>query len=113
MKKTSDALEILHRRIEKNPHLKRMYEEERVNLQASIEIREAREKAGLTQAQLAKLIKTTQSVIARLEDADYRGHTLKMLERIATALNRHVEIHLAPRSSRGHHASTHYQQPGA
>ena len=48
-------------------------------------IREMREDAGLTQAQLARRIGTTQSVIARLEDAEYRGHSLAMLERIAAA----------------------------
>jgi transcriptional regulator with XRE-family HTH domain len=55
-------------------------------------IREARKTMGLTQSQLAKEIGTTQSVIARLEDAAYRGHTLKMLEHIAEALGRRVEI---------------------
>lgn len=100
MKRTSDALEILRHRIEKSPRLKKMYEEERVNLQAAIAIRENREKAGLTQADLAKLIGTTQSVIARLEDANYRGHTLKILERIAGALNRRVEIRLEPKDER-------------
>ena len=97
MKKTSDAVEILRHRIEKSPRLKKMYEEEKVNLRAAIAIREAREKAGLTQSQLAKLVKTTQSVIARLENADYKGHTLKILERIAGALDRQVEIQLSPR----------------
>ncbi len=97
MKKTSDAAEILRHRIEKSPRLKKIYEGEKVNLQAALAIRQAREKAGLTQAQLAKLVKTTQSVIARLEDADYAGHTLKILERIAGALDRRVEIQLSPR----------------
>jgi ribosome-binding protein aMBF1 (putative translation factor) len=48
-------------------------------------VREMREEAGLTQAALARRIDTTQSVIARLEDAEYRGHSLPMLERIAAA----------------------------
>jgi len=51
---------------------------------------------GLSQRQLAKLIGTTASVICRLEDADYEGHSLAMLNRIATALNRRVEIHFVP-----------------
>jgi len=51
-----------------------------------------RTEAGLTQGQLGKLIGTTASVICRLEDADYEGHSLAMLNRIATALNRRVEI---------------------
>ena len=48
-------------------------------------VREMRENAGLTQADLARRIETTQSVIARLEDAEYRGHSLPMLERVAAA----------------------------
>ena len=55
---------------------------------------EARTRAGLTQAQLAKKIGTRQSVIARLEDADYEGHSLSMLQRIAAAVNCQLEVRL-------------------
>ena len=48
-------------------------------------VREMREDAGLTQTELARKAGTAQSVIARLEDAEYSGHSLTMLERIATA----------------------------
>ncbi|MBI3605330.1 MAG: helix-turn-helix transcriptional regulator [Nitrospirae bacterium] len=80
----------------KDPELRELYEEEKINFQAALAIRSAREAAGLTQDQLAKKIGTTQSVISRLEDADYEGHSLKMLERIAEALNQRVIIHLEP-----------------
>ena len=40
----------------------------------------------ITQRQLAKKVGTTASVICRLEDADYQGHSLAMLRRIAAAL---------------------------
>ncbi len=103
IKKTRDATAILNRRLEKSPTLKQMVEEERVNYQAALEIRQARKKAGLTQAELAREIGTTQSVIARLEGADYQGHTLKMLEHIAEALGRRVEIHLRPAARLGAH----------
>ena len=46
----------------------------------------------LTQKQLAELVGTTQSVIARLEDADYEGHSLSMLQRIAAAVNKRLEV---------------------
>lgn len=42
------------------------------------------------------MIDTTQSVISRLEDANYEGHSLSMLGRIANALNRKVKIDLVP-----------------
>lgn len=51
-----------------------------------------RTRARLTQRQLAKRVGTTASVICRLEDADYEGHSLAMLRRIAAALNKRVEI---------------------
>ena len=42
------------------------------------------------------MVNTTQSVISRLEDADYEGHSLSMLSRVAQALNREVKIDLVP-----------------
>jgi hypothetical protein len=41
------------------------------------------------------MIGTTQSVISRLEDADYRGHSLRMLARIAAALNQRLTVSMA------------------
>lgn len=52
--------------------------------------------AGLTQKDLAKLIGTTPSVVCRLESADYEGHSLAMLRRIAAALKKRVEIRFVP-----------------
>ncbi|NIQ20707.1 MAG: XRE family transcriptional regulator, partial [Gammaproteobacteria bacterium] len=54
--------------------------------------RKARTRAGLTQAQLAELIDTKLPVIARLEDADYEGHSFSMLRRIAKALGQRLEV---------------------
>lgn len=48
--------------------------------------------AGLTQAALAKRIGTTASVISRLEDADYEGHSLPMLRKIAAALGMTLKL---------------------
>jgi ribosome-binding protein aMBF1 (putative translation factor) len=94
MAKTKDALKILDQITGKDEDLKRLIEEEALNVKVARMIYEARTKAGLTQQQLAKRVGTTQPVIARLEDADYRGHSLTMLQRIATALNGQLEIHL-------------------
>jgi predicted transcriptional regulator len=51
----------------------------------------------LTQAQLAELIGTTQSVISRLEDADYDGHSPTMLSRIVSALNQKLTVVMSAR----------------
>ena len=91
--KTADAIELLHRRyVGGDAERAALLEEERVNAQVARTIRELREEAGLTQKELAELIGTTQSVISRLEDADYEGHSLSMLDRIARALNQRVRV---------------------
>lgn len=62
------------------------FEEERVKTEIAHAVHSARLKAHLTQAELAKRIKTTQSVIARLEGgSDRRVPSLPLLGRIAAA----------------------------
>lgn len=96
MAKTKDALKILDRMVGNDPQMKVLVAEATVNAEVSQLIYDARTQAGLTQQQLADLIDTTQSVVARLEDADYEGHSLSMLQRIASALNQRLEIHFVP-----------------
>jgi ribosome-binding protein aMBF1 (putative translation factor) len=72
------------------------FEEELANAEVAGQISELRTKAGLSQRQLAAKIGTTASVICRLEDADYTGHSLAMLRRIAAAVNKRVEIRFVP-----------------
>lgn len=69
-----------------------LIEQEQANLDIARKIHELRTRAKLSQADLARKVGTTQSVISRLEDADYDGHSLAMLRRIAAALERRVEI---------------------
>ncbi len=96
-KPTSDAVEILRRRFyEGKPSRLKNLEEARANEEIARKICELRTAAGLTQAQLGKLIGTTASVICRLEDADYEGHSLAMLRRIGAALNQRVQIRFVP-----------------
>ncbi|MEX2142811.1 MAG: XRE family transcriptional regulator [Pirellulales bacterium] len=95
--KTSDGLKILHDRYLKNDvEMARMIAEESTNTEVARKIYDLREKAGLSQRTLAQLVGTTASVICRLEDSDYEGHSLTMLNRIAAALNRRVEIRFVP-----------------
>jgi len=91
--KTSDAVRILRNRYVKHePERKASVEAERVNAQVARMIYDLRNDAGLTQKELAELVGTTQSVISRLEDADYEGHSLSMLNRIAEALKQKVSV---------------------
>ena len=92
-KPTTDAIAIIHRRYyDGKPERLAALEQARANDDVARKIAALRTEAGLSQRQLAKLVGTTASVICRLEDADYEGHSLAMLHRIAAALKRRVEI---------------------
>jgi len=96
-KKTRDAVALLHRRyVGDDPERKAAVEAERLNAHVAQLIHDLRNDAGLTQAQLADLVHTTQSVISRLESDDYEGHSLTMLDRIARALNQRVALTMKP-----------------
>lgn len=112
-KKTTDALAILDRMAGDSPELRRLTEEARTNAAVAQLIYAARMKAGLSQAQLAERIGTKQSVISRLEDADYEGHSLNMLQRIASALGQCLEIRfMSPsKASRGRKPDTAILEP--
>ena len=86
----------LDKMIGDDPKLRAMIDEELLNAEVASLIYQARNKAKLTQARLAKLVGTTQPTIARLEDADYDGHSLTMLRRIASALNMRLELRFVP-----------------
>jgi ribosome-binding protein aMBF1 (putative translation factor) len=79
-----------------DPKLVLEYEEEVVNAEIARKLYALRTKAGLSQRELAKKIGTSASVICRLEDADYDGHSLGLLKRVAEALDKRVEIRFAP-----------------
>jgi predicted transcriptional regulator len=92
-RQTTDAVEILHRRfVEGDAESEALLEEIRAEAEVARTIYRLRSGAKLTQQALAERVGTTASVISRLEDADYTGHSLAMLRRIATALGRRVEI---------------------
>jgi ribosome-binding protein aMBF1 (putative translation factor) len=93
---TSDAVEILDHLTGDDAELREMIEQATVNAWVAKLIYDARTDAGLTQKQLADLVGTQQPVIARLEDSDYEGHSLSILQRIAKVLNRRLEIRLTP-----------------
>ncbi|MCY2994998.1 MAG: XRE family transcriptional regulator [Planctomycetota bacterium] len=98
---TIDAVEILDRRYFRDkPEMQALLAEEEANAEIARRIYDLRTQAGLSQRALAKLVGTTASVICRLEDSDYEGHSLAMLRRIAGALNKRVEIRFVPARKR-------------
>lgn len=72
-------------RMRRSTRYRAVFEKTLQQIDLAMLVREMREAGGLTQSRLAKQIGTTQSVIARLEDAEYTGHSLPMLERVASA----------------------------
>ena len=100
MSKTRNATQILDQMTGDDEEMQQLIAEETLNAEVARLIYEARTVAGLTKAELAERIGTKQPVIVRLEDADYEGHSLSMLQRIALALNQRIELHFVPRSLR-------------
>ncbi len=93
--KTTNAVDILHRRyIKDDAERKASVQAERVNAEVAQLIYDLRKNAGLTQKELAELIDTTQSVVSRLEDADYDGHSLSILHRVAGALKQKLTVEM-------------------
>ena len=65
----------------------------KTRLELAIQIAEEREKAGISQKELANKLNTTQSVISRIENGK-QNISLDMLQRIAEALGK-KQIHIA------------------
>jgi DNA-binding XRE family transcriptional regulator len=107
-KRTTDAVSLIRRRyFSGRAERLVLLEEERANAAIARQICALREKAGLTQRDLARLVGTTASVICLLEDADYQGHSLTMLRRIAVALDRRVDIRFVSSRRRAQPATSH------
>ena len=66
----------------------------------ALQIAALRQEAGLSQKELAKLLKTSQQQISRLESPGYEGHSLSMLRRVAEALHARVRVVFEPEKKR-------------
>lgn len=80
----------------RDPKFAEMFERAGEAWDVAIQIVAMRENAGLTQAQLARRVGTTQQQISRLEGAGYEGHSLSMLRRIAKVLDARVRVSFEP-----------------
>jgi ribosome-binding protein aMBF1 (putative translation factor) len=100
MARTKDGVKILEKLTGKSEEVKAGITEAKFNFEVAQLIYDARTKAGLSQSELATLIGSKQPVIARLEDADYEGHSLTMLQRIATALEQRLELRFVPKKGK-------------
>ena len=84
---------VVEQRTRRSATYRKTFERTLHQIDLALLVREMREDAGLTQVELARKAGTTQSVIARLEDAEYTGHSLSMLERIAGACSVNLKLH--------------------
>jgi ribosome-binding protein aMBF1 (putative translation factor) len=89
---TKNYLEVIHAELAADPELAELVEIELFNSDLAMKVYEARTRAKLTQKQLADLAGTQQSVISRIEDADYHGRSLTLLRRIAKALRLKLRV---------------------
>ena len=62
----------------------------------ALQIAALRERSGLSQKELARRLKTSQQQVSRLESPAYEGHSLRMLRRVARALNAEVKVAFEP-----------------
>jgi len=92
-KKNYKSARPFFQKILKDKEVRIQYEEEKSKTEIAHAVRTARLRADLTQAQLAQLISTSQSVIARLEGgSDKRVPSISLLARIAAACGAQFEF---------------------
>lgn len=97
MKRIKDDLDrTIEEALKRDPSLEEGLKKAEQAWDIAGQIYDLRQKAGLTQKQLADLVGTKQSNIARLESADYTSYTRKTLEKIAKALKARVEVRVVP-----------------
>lgn len=92
----TDFDRYVQKKIKKHPFLKEELKKADQALDIAFQVYNLRKKAGLTQKELAELVGTKQSNIARIESADYTGYTWKTLEKITKALKARLEIKIVP-----------------
>lgn len=95
-RKKDDLDRLTEKLLKKDPSLKEEFAKADQAWDIAFQIYDLRKKAGLTQKQLAELVGTKQSNIARIESADYNGYTLTTLEKVTKALKAKLEIRIVP-----------------
>ena len=90
IKKAADFQGYLAKKL-KNQKFKKYYDEYGKQLEIAYQILLLRKKKGITQAELAKKLKTKQSNIARME-AGQENFTTDTLQKIALIFNRDLKI---------------------
>jgi transcriptional regulator with XRE-family HTH domain len=79
----------------KDPAFAERFEKAGEAWDVALQLTALREKAGLSQRELARKLHTSQQNISRLESPSYEGHSLAMLRRVAEVLGATVRVTLA------------------
>ena len=89
----SDLQQYKNKRMKKEPEFWKDYEKRLETFKLGVLLKQARMEAGLTQEQIARQLRTTKSVISRMENhaTDIR---LSTLEKFAKAVGKHIHVAL-------------------
>lgn len=82
--------------LKQHPKLKYELKEAGVARDLAVQIYNFRQKARLTQKQLAERMGTSQSNVSRMESGDYSSYTIDTLYKVTKALNADFEIKIVP-----------------
>lgn len=87
--------EYVAERSKYNPDFAKLVEQENINLEVAVKVRDLRENMGMSQREFASLIGKPQSTIARIENGSMNAST-KVLSEIAQATNQRLTIQFSP-----------------
>ncbi len=93
-----DLKEFKKEMFKENPKIKEEYDKLEMEYKIKLQLIDLRRKNNLTQKQLADLLETKQSNIARIESGSFYP-SLRLLEKIADALNTKLDIRFIPKAS--------------
>lgn len=98
-RRTKNFGDVIRAELAADGELALAVEEEAIHADIARAVYRLRTEAGLTQTELAREIGSHQTVISRVEDADYDGHSLAIIIKIAFALNKRVDVSFHNRPS--------------
>ena len=87
--------EYVAERSKNNPDFANLVEQENINLEVAVKVRNLRENMGMSQREFASLIGKPQSTIARIENGSMNAST-KVLSQIAQATKQRLTIQFRP-----------------
>lgn len=87
--------EYIAKRSKKSTNFAKDYKKENQQLQVAVEVRNLRDKLGMTQRQFGKLVGKPQSTIARIESGKMNV-SINVLDEIADATNQKLIVKFEP-----------------